>query len=48
MPKNCYKKLINSNGDVFCNTLKYDDICIECITKNTKDILHKFFTIEYE
>lgn len=37
MPKNCYKKLINSNGDVFCNTLKYDDICIECITKNTKD-----------
>ena len=37
MQKSCYKKLINPNGDVFCDTLKYEDVCVECITRNTKD-----------
>lgn len=34
MQKSCYKRLINTSGDIFCDTLKYGQQCFVCITKN--------------
>ena len=34
MQKNCYKRLTNSSGDIFCDTLKYGQDCFMCITTN--------------
>lgn len=34
MQKNCFKRLVNKNGAIFCDTLKYNQECITCITNN--------------
>lgn len=44
MPKNCYKRLVNSSGDIFCDTLQYRKECMLCITENTGTIGHTSVT----
>ena len=34
MQKNCFKRLVNKHGSIFCDTLKYNQECITCIMNN--------------